>query len=69
MNVRPPAETDAVAHTVDDAARVVGCGRNKIYDAIAAGDLDARKIGRRTVITRASILAWLESLPRMNTAA
>lgn len=69
MNVRPPSDTEAVAHTVDDAARVVGCGRNKIYDAIAAGDLDARKIGRRTIITRSSILAWLDTLPRLNTAA
>lgn len=69
MNVHPPVETDAVAYDVNGAARVIGCGRNKVYDEIAAGRLDARKVGRRTIIPRAAILAWLDALPRLITAA
>lgn len=42
MNVHPPVDTDALAHSVDDAARIIGCGRNKVYDEIAAGRLEAR---------------------------
>nr|WP_246339980.1 helix-turn-helix domain-containing protein [Ancylobacter tetraedralis] len=47
----------------------MGIGRNKIYDEIAAGRLDARKVGRRTVITRAAIETWLGSLPRFQNSA
>ena len=43
-------------------------GRTKLYELIAAGDLDARKIGDRTVITCASINALIERLPPLTTA-
>jgi excisionase family DNA binding protein len=69
MRVHPPVDPDTVAYDVNSAARVIGCGRNKIYDEIAAGRLEARKVGRRTIIPRAAILAWLDALPRLITAA
>lgn len=62
-------EAEALAYDVSDAMRVMGIGRNKIYDEIAAGRLDARKVGRRTVITRAAIETWLGSLPRFQNSA
>lgn len=58
-------ETEPLAYDVDDAMRVMSIRRNKLYDEINAGRLDARKVGRRTVIPRAAIEAWLSNLPRV----
>jgi excisionase family DNA binding protein len=46
-----------------EAARLAGCGRTTLYTAIASGALKARKLGRRTLIHRDDLTAWLESLP------
>jgi excisionase family DNA binding protein len=40
-----------------------GVGLSSIEVAIRAGDLDARKLGKRTLIPRAAFDRWLESLP------
>ena len=68
MSVRPKTETEPLAYDVSGAARVMGVGRNKIYDEIQAGRLEAHKLGRRTVITRAAIEAWFGKLPRFTTS-
>ena len=70
MSFQPKDETEPLAYDVSGAARVMGIGRNKLYDEIQAGRLEAYKLGRRTVITRAAIEAWFGKLPRFtNTAA
>lgn len=35
-----------------------------IFRLIAAGKIEARKIGRRTIVTAEAEKAWLDSLPR-----
>ena len=62
-------ENTSLAYDINGAARAMSVGRNKVYDEIAAGRLDARKVGRRTVITRAAIQAWFDTLPRISTSA
>jgi excisionase family DNA binding protein len=52
-----------LAHTVEGAARVTTCGRTSVYAAIKAGELKARKIGRRTIILDEDLRAWLANLP------
>lgn len=47
------------------ACRYIGIARSRLYLEIKAGTLDARKIGRRTVITRASLDAFLANLPKI----
>ena len=49
--------------SVSEACRVAGIGRTKIYEAIADGRLKARKFGKRTLILRADLQAFLASLP------
>lgn len=56
-------KADAVALSAHEAARLAGCGRTTVYAAIAAGSLKARKLGRRTLIRRDDLMAWLDSLP------
>lgn len=48
-------------YTVVEAARIIGCGRTKVYDLMKAGKLLYCKIGSRTVIEREQIAAFLDS--------
>jgi excisionase family DNA binding protein len=41
--------------SVDQATKAIGIGRTKLYELLASGHLDAIKIGRRTLITTASL--------------
>ena len=41
--------------SVNDAAKALSLGRSKIYELICSGDLKIVKIGRRTLVTVASI--------------
>lgn len=52
-----------LALSPQEAARLAGCGRTTLYSAISGGNLKARKLGRRTLIHRDDLMAWLESLP------
>ena len=57
------ATPDAIAFNPNTAARRVGISRSKIFEAIKEGRLDARKFGRRTVITEDALRAFLAALP------
>ena len=61
-NPIPPA----AMHPIDRACLISGCGRTKLYGLIANGQLDARKLGRRTLITDESLRRFLASLPRVS---
>lgn len=49
--------------TVQMAADDVGVHRNSIYNAARRGDIQLRKMGRRTFILRDDWDAYLRSLP------
>jgi hypothetical protein len=51
------------------AFAMLGVGTTKGHELINAGQLDARKLGDKTLITMASIRALAESLPRAVKAA
>jgi excisionase family DNA binding protein len=57
--------SDRLAVGIMEAARLAGVGRSTIYQSISAGDLAARKAGRRTLILRDDLEAWLNSFPRI----
>jgi excisionase family DNA binding protein len=48
---------------IPDACRIVGIGRTLLYQEIAAGRIQARKAGRKTLIPVESLHAWLNALP------
>ena len=54
-----------LAYGVDDVVRVSGVGRSTVYQQIKPGRLVARKIGKRTVVLKADLNAWLNNLPMM----
>jgi hypothetical protein len=51
--------------TLAEASIVSGIGRTKLYEAIAAGQLTARKYGSRTIVLRGELLRFLTSLPEV----
>jgi hypothetical protein len=46
------------------AAEIAGIGRTKIFEFIGTGALPARKVGKRTIILRGDLMAFLDELPR-----
>jgi excisionase family DNA binding protein len=61
-------ETETLSGVADACARL-SIGHSQLYKLIDAGQLDARKIGTKTVITGSSIQKFIDSLPRMKRAA
>lgn len=51
------------AFSVNDFCRWAGIGRTAAYAEMGAGQLEARKLGRRTIILRSEAERWLASLP------
>jgi excisionase family DNA binding protein len=54
----PPA-----AYSINEACEVIGLGRDGVYRAISEGKLRARKFGKRTLILRGDLDAFLQALP------
>ena len=56
----------AAMHPIDRACTISGCGRTKIYHLINLRLLDARKLGRRTLVTDESLRRFLAGLPSLS---
>jgi excisionase family DNA binding protein len=54
-----------LAMTIAEACAASRIGRTRIYEAIRAGELRARKHGKRTLILADDLRQWLESLPTL----
>jgi excisionase family DNA binding protein len=46
---------DPICVRVNDAARMIGVGRTKLYELIATGEVETVKLGKATRITTASL--------------
>lgn len=53
MTALPPP--DPICVRVNEAARMIGVGRTKLYELIAAGEVETVKLGKATRITTASL--------------
>ena len=51
---------------VNDAARMIGVGRTKLYELISSGELETIKIGKATRITTASLHRLVERYRALN---
>ena len=52
-----------LAYTIEETVEAGAGSRTKVYEAINAGTLKARKRGKRTVILHDDLQRFLESLP------
>jgi excisionase family DNA binding protein len=57
------AAAEKLGLTVPEAAALSSLGKTSVYKAIREGRLRIRKYGTRTIITRADLASFLESLP------
>jgi excisionase family DNA binding protein len=60
-------ELNRQALSLAEVSSVSGLGRTKIYEAIAAGSLKARKCGKRTLVLPDDLRAFLAALPTTST--
>lgn len=56
--------SDPQAFTVEAFCAAFGIGRTFLYQEIAAGRIETRKAGRRTLIPAESARRWFEALPK-----
>jgi excisionase family DNA binding protein len=54
-------ENPKLAYSIPAAAAAISIGRSKLYELIAEGRVETRKIGKRTVIPAASLHRLLEA--------
>jgi hypothetical protein len=55
--------SERLAVSCEEASALSGIGLTSIREAVARGDLKARKHGTRTVILPEDLKAWLKTLP------
>lgn len=53
------ASLEPLAYSIKEACRVSSLGRTRLYQLIGEGRLDARRIGKRTLIPAASLRALI----------
>ena len=59
----------SISYGIDEFCNRSGLGRSFVYAAIKAGDLVARKAGRRTLILHTDGEQYLRALPSIESAA
>jgi excisionase family DNA binding protein len=52
-----------LSYTLDEAVKLTGIGKTRLYEELNAGRLKAVKIGRRTLVPHKSLQEWLQGLP------
>jgi len=57
--------TDKMALSTAEAGRLANTGINNIRAAINAGELKAYRHGRRMIVLREDLEAWLRHLPKV----
>lgn len=61
MNTNPKAQPEAF--TIKEFCERYSVGRTKAYELFNANEVEARKVGSRTLVTRRSAERWFDSLP------
>ena len=64
-----PANPQPVAYGMSGASQAVDVSPTKLREEIAARRLRARKLDRRTLITRDDLVDWVERLPDIHDVA
>jgi excisionase family DNA binding protein len=65
----PDNQVVPIAYPPALAAQATGRSRTRIYKAIGAGELTARKDGKATLIERVELERWIKTMPVMGAAA
>ena len=52
---------DPLAVPIPEAARLLGCGRSKLYELIKANEIPILKLGRRSLVPTAALRSFIIS--------
>lgn len=58
-------DTQTENFSIGEAVRCFGIGRTKLYELINSGEIEAIKLGRRTLIRAESARSFINGLPRV----
>ena len=56
-----------LAFSITEFSKMAGLSRSTIYKVIKDGQLKARRLGSRTLITKADAEAFFDALPKLET--
>jgi hypothetical protein len=62
-------QNSKLACSISEFSEMSGVGRSFLYEEIKAGRLTVTKAGRRSIVLHVDALAWLSSLPKLETSA
>ena len=48
---------------VADACRALGIGKSSFYEAVSRGEISLKKLGRKSLVAHADLVAWANRLP------
>lgn len=57
------SDTERIAYRPLEACKVTGIGRSGLYEALKSGALRSHKIGRKRLIMRDDLQAWIKGVP------
>jgi hypothetical protein len=57
-------QMEPITTTIEGAADMTGWSRSEVYRRLAAGDIEAKRSGGRTLPVVASVRAYINALPR-----
>ena len=57
----PRQLAERLAYSVDEVAQITGLSRDLLYDQMRTGQLDYIKVGRRRIVTRQHLEAFLNA--------
>ena len=58
-----PMQLTKTVYRIAELPEIMGIGRSRIYQEIAAGRLRMKKVGKCSLITADAIEKWLDALP------
>ena len=67
--IEPQGNSSRLAVSLGEAARLVGIGRTKLYEALGSGVLASFKIGSRRLIRTPALDSWLSTIEGENLAS
>lgn len=63
-----PEQSSKLAYSISELSEMSGVGRSFLYEEIKARRLIVTKAGRRSIVLHGDALAWLSSLPKLETS-
>ncbi len=56
------SESVRILHPITEAASLLGLGRTKVYELVAAGELESVKVGTRRLVPHQALEAFVDRL-------